>query len=301
MFAPSRLPATPNSVFPLARRWDSAWIRQLTSRTLLECRTMVDCIRDIDIVFQPYSPSFVERTKVFRAVELSHLRIWIRSLRSWELLLGERTVRQMGGEAVVPVDPPQLTTIEGYIPRAPSDSYVEGVDAYPGLIQVYVPYQEWFERVSLGSLMSLHEVEGGRIMGGTAMDSHVFRSSREIDRLQSEILRLQLELSINEDRHATDMDRVQGEMARMQMEATQRQGEMAQMQADLVQRQRDLDSRDAELAIRAASIRRLEDQLLGAGIPPLTGASSSSFGQTSSPLPPDPISQYWFFDDPPSL
>ena len=108
--------------------------------------------------------------------------------------MGERTMRQMGGEAVVPVDPSQLMTIEGYIPRAPSDSYVEGVDAYPSLIQADVPYQEWFKRVFLGSLMSLQEVEGGRVMGGTAMDSHVFRSSGEVDRLQSEILRLQLEL-----------------------------------------------------------------------------------------------------------
>jgi hypothetical protein len=101
---------------------------------------MVDCIRDGDIVFQPYFPFLVERPEVFRAVELSHLRIWIRSVRSWELLMGERTIRQMGGEAVVPVDPPQLMTIEGYIPCAPSDSYVEGVDAYPDLVQVDVPY-----------------------------------------------------------------------------------------------------------------------------------------------------------------
>ena len=63
------------------------------------------------------------------------------------------------------MDPLQLMTIEGYIPCTPSDSYVEGVDTYPGLVQVNMPYQEWFERVSLGSLMSLHEVEGGRVMG----------------------------------------------------------------------------------------------------------------------------------------
>jgi hypothetical protein len=88
------------------------------------------------------------------------------------------------------VDPPQLMTIEGYIPHAPRDSYVGGVDAYPDLIQADVPYQEWFERVSLGSLMSFHEVEGGRVMGGSAMDSHLFQSSGEVDRLQSEILRL---------------------------------------------------------------------------------------------------------------
>jgi hypothetical protein len=174
----------------------------------MECRTTVDCIRDIDIIFQPYSSFLVERPEVFRAMELSHLRIWIRSPRSWELLRGERTMRQMGGEAVVPVDPPQLMTIEDYIPRAPSDSYVEGVEAYPGLIQADVPYQEWFERVSLGSLISLHEVEGGRVMGGTAMDNHVFQSSGEVDRLQNKILRLQLEQSVNEDRHAVDMDQV---------------------------------------------------------------------------------------------
>ena len=215
--------------------------------------------------------------------------------------MGERTVWQVGGEAIVPMDPPRLMTIKGYIPGTPSDSYVAGVDFYPDLVRVDVPYQEWFEYVSLGSLMSFHEVEGGCVMGGMAMDSHHIRSSGEIDRLQSEILRLQLELSISKDRHAADVDRLQGEIAHLQMEVTQRQGEMTQMQADLVQRQRNVDSRDAELAIQAASIRRLEDQLLGAGIAPLIGASSSSHGQTSSPLPPDPVSRDWFFDDPPSL
>ena len=73
------------------------------------------------------------------------------------------------------------------------------------------------------------------------------------------------------------------------------------MQADLVKRQRDVYSRDAELAIQAVSIRRLEDLLLSAGIAPLTGASSSGHGQTSSSPPPDPVSRDWFFDDPPSL
>ena len=117
----------------------------------------------------------------------------------------------------------------------------------------------------MGSLMSLHEVEGGRVMGGMAMDSHHIRSSGQIERLQSEILRLQLELSVCEDRYKADADRLQGE-------AAQREGEMSQMRADLAQRQRDLDSWDAELAIRAATIRRLEDQLQGVGIPPITGA-----------------------------
>jgi hypothetical protein len=83
-----------------------------------------------------------------------------------------------------------------------------------------VPYQEWFEQVSLGSLMSLHEVESGRVMGGMAMDSHHIQSSGQIERLQSEILRLQLELSVCEDRYKADVDR-------LQEEAAQREGEMA--------------------------------------------------------------------------
>uniref|UniRef100_A0A2N9HGJ3 Aminotransferase-like plant mobile domain-containing protein n=1 Tax=Fagus sylvatica TaxID=28930 RepID=A0A2N9HGJ3_FAGSY len=146
-FAPSRLPLASDPDFPLARHWDSARIRRLTSRTLLKLRTTVDCIKDADIVFQPYSPALVQ--------------------------------------------------------------HPEG-------------------------------------------------------------------------------------------EAAQREGEMAQMRADLAQRQRDLGSRDAELARLAATIRRLEDQLQGVGIPPVTGAGSSGLGQTSSSPPPDPVSRDWFFDDPPS-
>ena len=215
--------------------------------------------------------------------------------------MGERSLRQLGGEALVPVDPPQLMTIEDYIPRAPSDSFVAGVEAYPDLIRADVPYREWFEQVSLGPLMSVHEVEGGRVMGGSAMDSHLFQSSGEIERLETEILRLQLELSVSEDRHVADMDRAQGETARVQAELTWVQGEMAQMQAALTQSQRDLDSQDAVLSAHLATIRRLEDQLHGMGITPVTGAGSSGFGQTSTTPPPDPVSRDWFFDDPPSI
>uniref|UniRef100_A0A2N9HT34 Aminotransferase-like plant mobile domain-containing protein n=1 Tax=Fagus sylvatica TaxID=28930 RepID=A0A2N9HT34_FAGSY len=292
-FAPSRLPLASDPDFPLARRWDSSRIERMTARTLLELRMTVDCIRDADIIFQPYSAALSQRPEVFRAVALSRLRLWIRTPRSWELLLGERTVRQLGDEAVVPVDPSPLMTIEDYIPRAPSDPYIAGVSAYPSLVREDVPYQEWFERVSLGSLMSLHEVEGGRVMGGVAMDSHHIRSSGQIERLESEILRLQLELSVSVDRHTADMDRVQGEMASMQTEATQREGEMVQMR-------RDLASRDAEVARLAAAVRRLEEQLQGMGITPVTGADPSGLGQPSSSPPRDPVSRDWFFDDPPS-
>jgi hypothetical protein len=292
-FAPSRLPLASDPDFPLARRWDSSRIERMTARTLLELRMTVDCIRDADIIFQPYSAALSQRPEVFRAVALSRLRLWIWTSRSWELLLGERTVRQLGDAAVIPVDPSPLMTIEDYIPRAPSDPYIAGVSAYPSLVREDVPYQEWFERVSLGSLMSLHEVEGGRVMGGVAMDSHHIRSSGQIERLESEILRLQLELSVSVDRHTADMDRVQGEMASIQTEATQREGEMVQMQ-------RDLASRDAEVARLAAAVRRLEEQLQGMGITPVTGAGPSGFGQTSSSPPRDPVSRDWFFDDPPS-
>uniref|UniRef100_A0A2N9IQ64 Aminotransferase-like plant mobile domain-containing protein n=1 Tax=Fagus sylvatica TaxID=28930 RepID=A0A2N9IQ64_FAGSY len=208
VFAPSRLPAAPDSVFPLARRWDSAWIQRLTVRTLtLSVVRRWIASGMLTSSFQPYSTFLLERP-------------------------------ELGGEALVPVDPPQLMTIEDYIPRAPSDSFVAGVEAYPDLIRADVPYREWFEQVSLGPLMSLHETE---------------------------ILRLQLELSVSEDRHVADMDRAQGETARVQAELTQVQGEMAQMQVALTQSQRDLGSRDAALAAHAATIRRLEDQLHGYG------------------------------------
>jgi hypothetical protein len=251
----------------------------------------VDCLRDADIIFQPYSAALSQRPEVFRAVALSRLRLWIRTTRSWELLLGERTVRQLGDEAVVPVDPSPLMTIEDYIPRAPSDPYIAGVSAYPSLVREGVSYQEWFEQVSLGSLMSLHEVEGGRVMGGVAMDSHHIRSSGQIERLEGEVLRLQLELSVSADRYTADM-------ASMQTEATRREGEMVQMQRDLAQSQRDLGSRDAEVARLAAAVRRLEDQLHGMGITPVTGADLSGPGQPSSSPPRDPVSRDWFFDDP---
>ena len=61
-----------------------------------------------------------------------------------------------------------------------------------------------------------------------------------------------------------------------------------------------MDSRDADVARFAAAVRRLEEQLQGMGITPVTGAGSSDFGQTSSTPPPDPVSRDWFFDDPPS-
>uniref|UniRef100_A0A2N9GU48 Aminotransferase-like plant mobile domain-containing protein n=1 Tax=Fagus sylvatica TaxID=28930 RepID=A0A2N9GU48_FAGSY len=265
LFAPSRLPLASDPDFPLARRWDSSRIERMTARTLLELRMTVDCIRDADIIFQPYSAALSQRPEVFRAVALSRLRLWIRTSRSWELLYDSWVM--LGDEAVVPVDPSPLMTIEDYIPRAPSDPYIAGVSAYPSLVREDVPYQEWFERVSLGSLMSLHEVEGGRVMGGVAMDSHLIRWI---------VIR-----------------RVQGGPPVVQ-------GEMASMQTEAIQMRRDLASRDAEVARLAAAVRRLEEQLQGMGITPVTGADPSGLGQPSSSPPRDPVSRDWFFDDPPS-
>uniref|UniRef100_A0A2N9IRP3 Uncharacterized protein n=1 Tax=Fagus sylvatica TaxID=28930 RepID=A0A2N9IRP3_FAGSY len=54
------------------------------------------------------------------------------------------------------------------------------------------------------------------------------------------------------------------------------------------------------LTAHVETIRRLEDQLHGMGITPVTGAGSSGLGQTSSSPPPDPVSRDWFFDDPSS-
>uniref|UniRef100_A0A2N9EG23 Aminotransferase-like plant mobile domain-containing protein n=1 Tax=Fagus sylvatica TaxID=28930 RepID=A0A2N9EG23_FAGSY len=159
-FAPSRLPLASDPDFPLAKRWDSSQIRRLTSRTLLEFRTTVDCIRDADIVFQPYSP----------------------------------------GEC-----------LSGSSPRGCA-----------------------YTRSGLSRLRG-------------------FRVRYCVSSLSCQSARIAIRPIWIDYRG----------------KAAQREGEMAQMRADLAQRQRDLDSRDAELAIRAATIRRLEDQLQGVGIPPV--------------------------------
>ena len=85
--------------------------------------------------------------------------------------MGERKMRQLDLKVVVPVDPPPLMTVEGYIPTTPGNVYLEGVDNDPDLVCVGAPYQEWFVQNSLGSLMSIHEVESDRVLGGMAQDS----------------------------------------------------------------------------------------------------------------------------------
>jgi hypothetical protein len=42
--------------------------------------------------------------------------------------------------------------------------------------------------------MTLHEVEGGQVLGGVAQDSFQLQFSGEMQKLQAEVRRLQLEL-----------------------------------------------------------------------------------------------------------
>uniref|UniRef100_A0A2N9HP20 Aminotransferase-like plant mobile domain-containing protein n=1 Tax=Fagus sylvatica TaxID=28930 RepID=A0A2N9HP20_FAGSY len=263
-FAPSRLPLASDPDFPLARRWDTSRIERMTACTLLELRMTVDCLRDADIIFQPYSAALSQRPEVFRAVALSCLRLWIRTTRSWELLLGERTVRQLGDEAVVPVDPSPLMTIEDYIPRAPSDPYIAGVSAYPSLVREGVPYQAWFEQVSLGSLMSLHEIE--RLEG--EMTASPARDTASPARCRSAWIVIRLRWPVCRRRRHSE----RGEMMQMQM------------QRDLAQSQRDLGSRARCRGGPSSCCCRAE----------IRGAA---FRPSSSP-PRDPVSRDWFFDDP---
>jgi hypothetical protein len=180
---PSRLPLAPDPAFPLAWRWDSTRIEQSFVCTLLEYRTTVDCIRDGDIIFQPYFLALVECDEVVRAFQLSQQRVWFRTTRSWELFLGERMVRQFSLDIVVPVDPPPLMTIKAYIPNPPADVYLEGVDYVPDFDRPKIPYREWFGLNSLGSLIAVHEVEGGWVLGGVAQDSFQLQFAGEVERL----------------------------------------------------------------------------------------------------------------------
>uniref|UniRef100_A0A2N9I400 Aminotransferase-like plant mobile domain-containing protein n=1 Tax=Fagus sylvatica TaxID=28930 RepID=A0A2N9I400_FAGSY len=128
VFAPSRLPAAPDSAFPLARRWDSAWIQRLTTRTLMECRTTVDCIRDVDIVFQPYSTFLLERPEVFRAMELSRLRICVITpfLPPGFSRVSARKTRQPEPSRPVPTRAHHLKYSQKEGPRHISQAYLGG-------------------------------------------------------------------------------------------------------------------------------------------------------------------------------
>ena len=179
-------------------------------------------------------------------------------------------MRQFSLDIVVPADPPPLKTIEAYIPNPLADVYLEGVDCVPDFVRPDKPYREWFELNSLGSLIAVHEVKGGRVLGGVAQDSFQLQFAGEVKRLQGEVLRLQLEMSVAEEKYATEVAWLQGELAQ----------------------------REAEVAARDVSIRSLEDQLSGLGIAPVTRASSSGHGQTSPPPSASPLPRDWFFEDP---
>jgi hypothetical protein len=82
------------------------------------------------------------------------MQIWLWSARSWELFLGERTLRQMDIPLFVPVYLPAVLTIEDYAPFKPRDAYREGVD-YLELVLPRVSYPEWFSTHSLGPLLGV--------------------------------------------------------------------------------------------------------------------------------------------------
>jgi hypothetical protein len=112
----------------------------------------VDCIRGSDIFFQPYGMSMIVWEEVTEALRISQMRIWFRSIRSWELYLGERTLRQMDIPVYVPIDPPMVLTIKDYAPAEPRDAYRAGVD-YPKFILQGVSYPKWFSIHSLGPIL----------------------------------------------------------------------------------------------------------------------------------------------------
>ena len=58
--------------------------------------------------------------------------------------MGEKTMRQLSVEVVIPANPPSLMTIEDYILATPRDAYLEGVDHFLDLVRDGVPYHEWF-------------------------------------------------------------------------------------------------------------------------------------------------------------
>ena len=82
------------------------------------------------------------------------------------------------------------------------DAYWVGVD-YPKLVLPDIPYLEWFVTHSLGPLLGVQWVEGGRVLGGVAHDNVQLGLEGEIDRLQSEVTHLQFELDGSEARFIT--------------------------------------------------------------------------------------------------
>ena len=68
----------------------------------------MDCIKDGDIFFEPYGMSTIVREEVHEDLQISRMQIWFRFARSWELYLGERTLRHMDILVYVLVDPLEM-------------------------------------------------------------------------------------------------------------------------------------------------------------------------------------------------
>jgi hypothetical protein len=58
--------------------------------------------------------------------------------------MAQRSIRQLDIDIVIPVDPPPVTTIEGYILDTLTDIYLARVDYFPSLVRSKILYHEWF-------------------------------------------------------------------------------------------------------------------------------------------------------------
>lgn len=107
---------------------------------------------------------------VERAVTLTRLRVRLCGSDSWELFLGERTLRQLGKIVVVPHDPLIELSLEAVEPSGP---YVEGLDA-TRFIHPDQDYSEWFCQNLVGPLVGENLVISRRVLAGITLDHFQF-------------------------------------------------------------------------------------------------------------------------------
>lgn len=82
-----------SQIFPQSRCWDIECIEKVTIRISSEYHTEIDYLRDEDIKFLPYDEELMGMSIVERAITLTRLRVWLCNSDSWELFLGEGTLR----------------------------------------------------------------------------------------------------------------------------------------------------------------------------------------------------------------
>uniref|UniRef100_A0A2N9GM03 RNA-directed DNA polymerase n=1 Tax=Fagus sylvatica TaxID=28930 RepID=A0A2N9GM03_FAGSY len=199
-------------VFLIPRCWDSARIQRLIARTLLECRTTVDCIRDMDVVFQPYFSTLIGRAELFEAVQLSRRRIWIRAPR---LHPGRPKSFLCGGSRLLPRPGSSRGVISGLV-------HAELLGALMSIHEVERPSYGWDgqEKPSLSRLGPQAETfkqEGNFSYNVQLLDcQELLRSSRNLDqkmtpwvRKKEDMFRHNMQLSDCQDfpRSSWNLDR----------------------------------------------------------------------------------------------